>query len=219
MLLQAVIATVVKHVMRSIFNADRLTFALHLAFRVAAAKPEGAAGAKALPESEWEHLKKGGGLETSVIRLRGSHHPPKWLPSSLHASFSSLAQAHPHLLASLEQQDSEWADWFQRSEAEHLPVCASHLSMLQKTLLVQALRPDRLHSALASLAMSELALLALAPGTLSMDALQSHAGSTMPILLLATPGGDPSQELREYGVKCDPAAAMHLHHGRLVNQR
>lgn len=196
--MQAVVATVFAYVSRSLFNADRLTFALHLAFSVAATKAQAGSAGTALPEHEWEHLTKGTALPMGSFDARSTTSIPRWLPSTVHASFTALARAHPELLAPIASSEGEWADWFQRPHAETLPPSASHLSPLQKTLVVQALRPDRLHTSLVALALSELAIRGLAPGTLSMTALQEQADSKTPLLLLATPGGDPSQEVQEY---------------------
>ncbi|ERE75684.1 dynein heavy chain 12, axonemal-like protein [Cricetulus griseus] len=67
----------------------------------------------------------------------------------------------------------------------------------ENVLVVQALRPDRLQSAMALFACKALGLKELSPLPLNLKRLYKETLNIEPILIIISPGADPSQELQE----------------------
>ncbi|EPY79965.1 hypothetical protein CB1_000877044, partial [Camelus ferus] len=67
----------------------------------------------------------------------------------------------------------------------------------KQVLVVQALRPDRLQSAMALFACKTLGLKELSPPPLNLKRLYKETLEIEPILIIISPGADPSQELQE----------------------
>ncbi|MGH0159576.1 UNVERIFIED_CONTAM: hypothetical protein FKN15_075087 [Acipenser sinensis] len=68
---------------------------------------------------------------------------------------------------------------------------------LFKVLVVQAIRPDRLQSAMAVFASRALGMRELSPPPLNLKRLYKETLEIEPILIIISPGADPSQELLE----------------------
>ncbi|KAL8191060.1 UNVERIFIED_CONTAM: Cytoplasmic dynein 2 heavy chain 1 [Gekko kuhli] len=66
-----------------------------------------------------------------------------------------------------------------------------------KVLVVQAVRPDRLQSAMALFACKALGIKELSPPPLNLKRLYKETLEIEPILIIISPGADPSQELQE----------------------
>lgn len=72
------------------------------------------------------------------------------------------------------------------------------LTPFQEILVIQAFRPDRLESAMRSFACSVLDINDISPETLNLKKLYSKETiATEPILIIISPGADPSAELRD----------------------
>ncbi|MXQ96699.1 hypothetical protein E5288_WYG013272 [Bos mutus] len=67
----------------------------------------------------------------------------------------------------------------------------------ENVLVVQTLRPDRLQSAMALFACKTLGLKELSPPPLNLKRLYKETLEIEPILIIISPGADPSQELQE----------------------
>ncbi|KAJ9578979.1 hypothetical protein L9F63_024918, partial [Diploptera punctata] len=65
-----------------------------------------------------------------------------------------------------------------------------------KVLVIQALRPDRLYSALVQFALEVNVFMIFLPPALSLKQLLPETLSMEPVLLVISPGADPSEELR-----------------------
>lgn len=72
------------------------------------------------------------------------------------------------------------------------------VSPFQKVLLVQALRPDRLHSALLNFCCDMMKIETVSPPPLSLATLYEQSKPNTPVLLISSPGADPSKELQEF---------------------
>jgi dynein heavy chain 2, cytosolic len=66
---------------------------------------------------------------------------------------------------------------------------------------VQALRPDRLQSALLHFCCESLRIQSLSPPAVSLAALFEESRPLTPLLLLSSAGADPSKELQEFAAK------------------
>lgn len=133
---------------------------------------------------------------------------PEWAAPERKEAFARLAEALPHLVQVCKLDNSSlWVRWAQAAECEqhfHPKVDraagggAGGLSQFQKVLLVQALRPDRLQTAIVQFIAGALQLKSLTPPPLDLRAVGvDEASHTTPVLLLTTAGADPSRELEE----------------------
>ncbi|KAF4787703.1 hypothetical protein TURU_168391 [Turdus rufiventris] len=101
------------------------------------------------------------------------------------------------------EDEGLWRTFSQSSICEQdfpSPV-VKRISLFQQVLVVQAVRPDRLQSAMALFACKTLVIIIgikeLSPPPLNMKRLYKETLEIEPILIIISPGADPSQELQE----------------------
>ncbi|CAL1265870.1 unnamed protein product [Larinioides sclopetarius] len=178
-------------VSRSLFKADRLTFALHLIHGVFP---------QLFEEQEWEAF-------TGILMTEAKFDPeelkaslPSWVEEERGIAIALLKTTFPHLFSVLQLSDAKlWENFAKSSHCEQeLPnVVSSKISIFQQLLLVQALRPDRLYSASALFASRVLGLKELFPQAVNLKNLLKTTSNLEPILIIISAGVDPSQELSE----------------------
>lgn len=197
MLSAALLRLVFGHVSRNIFNADRLTFGMHFARHLAAEQAD---------SESWNHFfgLTVSGSRTSQVGGRGS--TPGWVPPESESGYESLTAAFPTIASDYEFNNGvTWNDWMKSPVAETcVPERVTRRggdAALMKLLVVQALRPDRLESAMTFFVCSQLGVTSIAPPPLSLTRVCEEAGSTSPVLFIVTPGSDPTQELEEHALK------------------
>ncbi|TRY83670.1 hypothetical protein DNTS_027964 [Danionella cerebrum] len=125
---------------------------------------------------------------------------PSWIDQERLMAVALLKSTFASLYQSLCLSDTDlWLSFLRSSccEQEIPPSIAKKISLFQQVLLVQALRPDRLQSAMALFASQALGLRQLSPPPLNLQHLYSETLATEPVLLIISPGADPSQELQE----------------------
>ncbi|OWK62944.1 Cytoplasmic dynein 2 heavy chain 1 [Lonchura striata] len=86
---------------------------------------------------------------------------------------------------------------FQENEWETFTGVIVGDTIRKSVLVVQAVRPDRLQSAMALFACKTLGIKELSPSPLNMKRLYKETVEIEPILIIISPGADPSQELQE----------------------
>ena len=167
---------------QSLFRCDRLTFAMMLLRGMCPEQFE---------SGEWELL-----TGQTPVDLRTAEKGPGWVPTARAAYFNSLAARFPAYVSSLQLKASEiWGLWAShpRCEEEFPSAVQRQLRPAQQLLLVQAVRPDRFMSSLARVCTALLQLpAATAP---SLRSLATRA--EMPILIIVSPGTDPTAELQD----------------------
>ncbi|CAK8696967.1 unnamed protein product [Clavelina lepadiformis] len=187
---------VYEYVTRSLFKVDRLMFALHLARGTRQDQ---------FKDKEWEHflgMLVGGAVIEKDEKKHSRENFPVWIEAERHRDVSFLRSTFPSLYQALKLDDGgAWMTFARSSQCEQeLPQSVSaKISQFQQVLVVQALRPDRLQSAMALFASRALGLREISPPTTSLRRLY-ESGSTLPsdpILIVLSPGADPSQELQE----------------------
>lgn len=95
-------------------------------------------------------------------------------------------------------EDSTWREWAIAAECEKQFPSDRRLTMFQQILIVQALRPDRLPMAMREFACRVLNLKDISPETTSIRYVyETETVASEPILIIISPGSDPSEELRE----------------------
>ena len=76
------------------------------------------------------------------------------------------------------------------------------MTSFQQLLVIQAFRPDRLESSMRLFACDLLGIRDISPETLNLKKLYStETISTEPILIIISPGVDPSTELRDLAME------------------
>ena len=188
MLSHALLRLVFAHVSRSIFNADRLTFGMHFARHLAKERADA---------DSWNFYF---GLDAGDAATRGGA-VPRWVPQEVSGRYANLVGAFPAIASAYDLEDGgKWSDWMRSPNAEAcVPSGAPHgASVFAELLLVQAMRPDRLASAMSAFVCGELGVESIAPAPLSMHRVCEEASASSPVLFIVTPGSDPSQELEEH---------------------
>ncbi|KAK2517344.1 Dync2h1 [Columba guinea] len=186
--------TVYEYVCRCLFKADQLMFALHF---VRGMHPE------LFQENEWETFT--GVIIGDTVRKSDSQKSirdqiPSWIEQDRTWAVASLKIALPGLYQTLCFEDEGlWHTFSQSSvcEQDFPSTIAKRISLFQQVLVVQAVRPDRLQSAMALFACKTLGIKELSPSPLNLKRLYKETLEIEPILIIISPGADPSQELQE----------------------
>uniref|UniRef100_A0A671UXN0 Cytoplasmic dynein 2 heavy chain 1 n=1 Tax=Sparus aurata TaxID=8175 RepID=A0A671UXN0_SPAAU len=177
---------VYEYVCRSLFKADQLMFALHF---VKGMHPE------LFQESEWDVF-----TGTIVGEMFKKEEFPFWIDQERHGAVAIFKTTFPALYQSLCLSDSDlWLSFSQSSQCEQeIPSSiAKKITPFQQLLLVEAVRPDRLQSAMAAFATQALGMKELSPPPLNLRRLYTETLEWEPVLIIISPGADPSQELAE----------------------
>uniref|UniRef100_A0A8C7E017 Dynein cytoplasmic 2 heavy chain 1 n=1 Tax=Oncorhynchus kisutch TaxID=8019 RepID=A0A8C7E017_ONCKI len=126
---------------------------------------------------------------------------PSWIDQERLGAVAMFKSTFPGLYQSLCLSDSDLWLSFSRSsncEQEVPPSIAKKIKPFQQVLLVQAIRPDRLQSAMAAFTSQALGECEeLSPPPLNLRRLYSETLEIEPVLIIISPGADPSQELLE----------------------
>ena len=188
MLSAALLRLVFGQVSRSIFNSDRLTFGMHFTRHLAAEDAD---------ESHWNYYF---GLE-AADGSGGRGSVPSWVPENAAQAYINLTATFPSATSELRlSEGTTWGGWIDSPVAETC-VPAPSAGAFMQLLLVQALRPDRLQSAMDSFVRTQLGVESIAPPALSLPRVCDEADAATPVLFIVTPGSDPSQELEEHAEK------------------
>lgn len=179
---------VYQYVSRSIFKSDRLSFALYF---IRTLYPD------YFEPNEWElftgqFISADAQVNTDI---------PEWIPGERKTAFKKISEVLPGLVKKLDFHNQDlWLKWIRS------PTCETEfkekISLAQKMLIIQHLRPDRLLSMMTLFCCHYLAIENLSPQTLMLKSLLDHETKpSEPIIFITTPGADPSEEIREFGAK------------------
>ncbi|XP_047109239.1 cytoplasmic dynein 2 heavy chain 1 [Schistocerca piceifrons] len=180
-----------QQVSRSLFKSDRLMFALHLIHSLFPSE---------IPDDEWSVFL---GQHLSVIRADSGSiggELPDWISKEQLIDVYTIKTVLPKFWEELHLEDHAlWSAYYHSIECEtNLPSkVVKKISPFQRVLVMQALRPDRLLSAMSLFTLQVLGLSDLSPPAISLKQLYSESLPYEPILLITSPGADPSEELRE----------------------
>lgn len=201
LLTQRLQQVVFRFILRSLFKADRLTFALHY---VHGLFPQ------AVDSAEWS-LFRG----ESTIEPDARIAVPAWISTDRMQATQQFLSVCPSLANALGLENfGTWDRWHHSGtpEAKLPDAVHSKLSAFQRLLTVQALRPDRIESAMSVFVCEMLGMSSLAPASGQlMEIYENESSATEYILMVTTPGADPSQELEEFArsvVGADNFAAL-----------
>uniref|UniRef100_A0AAV2J329 Cytoplasmic dynein 2 heavy chain 1 n=1 Tax=Knipowitschia caucasica TaxID=637954 RepID=A0AAV2J329_KNICA len=177
---------VYEYVCRSLFKADQLMFAMHF---VKGMHPE------LFQENEWDAFT--GSIVGEMFKKEDF---PSWIDQERHAAVAILKATFPGLYQSLCLSDANlWLSFSRSSQCEQeMPSSiVKKISAFQQLLLVQAIRPDRLQSAMVAFASQTLSMKELSLPPLNLRRLYAETLEAEPVLIIISPGADPSQELAE----------------------
>ncbi|CAG6004611.1 unnamed protein product [Menidia menidia] len=177
---------VYEYVCRSLFKADQLMFSMHFVKGMYS---------ELFQENEWEVF-----IGSIVGEMFKKEEFPAWVDQERHGALAILKSTFPALYQTLCLSDSDlWLSFLQSSQCEQeIPSSiAKKISLFQQLLLVQAARPDRLQSAMTAFASHALAIKELSPPPLNLRRLYTETMEWEPVLIIISPGADPSQELAE----------------------
>ncbi|MED6257511.1 Cytoplasmic dynein 2 heavy chain 1, partial [Ataeniobius toweri] len=177
---------VYEYVCRSLFKADQLMFAMHFVKGMYS---------ELFQENEWEVL-----IGSIVGEMFKKEEFPSWIDQERHGAVAILKTTFPALYQTLCLSDSDlWLSFLQSSQCEQeIPSSITRkISLFQQLLLVQAVRPDRLQSAMTAFASQALGMKELSPPPLNLRRLYTETMEWEPVLIIISPGADPSQELAE----------------------
>jgi dynein heavy chain 2 len=191
---------VLNFVSRSLLKEDRLMFALHLVHDMHPAMfgAGGPAGQPAADSAEWQLLL--GDVVPGAAEAAGKPVPP-WVPPERAPALRLLLGALPDLARGLGLGDGDkWARWAasRAPEADFPGDVAASTPAFRRVLLVAALRPDRLLSALQAFACDALGVPSVSPSPTPLRALLAESAPLTPILMMTTTGADPTRELTEF---------------------
>uniref|UniRef100_A0A665UBA6 Dynein cytoplasmic 2 heavy chain 1 n=1 Tax=Echeneis naucrates TaxID=173247 RepID=A0A665UBA6_ECHNA len=148
-------------------------------------------------DQEWEVFT---GSIVGEIFKKEAREFPSWIDVERHGAVAIFKATFPGLYQSLCLSDSDlWLSFSQSLQCEQeLPSSiAKKITPFQQLLLVQAIRPDRLQSAMAAFASQALGMKELSPPPLNLRRLYTETLEWEPVLIIISPGADPSQELAE----------------------
>ncbi|XP_068440329.1 cytoplasmic dynein 2 heavy chain 1 isoform X1 [Clinocottus analis] len=177
---------VYEYVCRSLFKADQLMFTMHF---VKGMYPD------LFQENEWDVF-----TGSIVGEMFKKEEFPSWIDQERQGAVAIFKTTFPALYQSLCLSDSDlWLSFSRSSQCEQeIPSSiAKKISPFQQLLLVQAVRPDRLQSAMAAFATQALGMKELSPPPLNLRRLYTETLEWEPVLIIISPGADPSQELAE----------------------
>ncbi|GAB1603232.1 cytoplasmic dynein 2 heavy chain 1-like isoform X1, partial [Argonauta hians] len=184
---------VYKSVCRSLFKADQLMFALHLAHRW---HPD------QFGANEWELLTGTFVSDFKISAQALEQELPPWMEDRECAmAVAVLKYNFPDLFGKLQFEDSNLWRPFLRSrycEQEFPASIERNVTKFQRLLVIQAVRPDRLQMAMTQFACWVLGIKDLAPPSFNLKKLYvEETMATEPILIIISPGADPSHDLQE----------------------
>jgi dynein heavy chain 2 len=124
---------------------------------------------------------------------------PKWIDPERASDFALLKTNLTELYQKANLEDeSMWRRWASINDCEREFPQDIRLTMFQQILIIQALRPDRLPIVMKDYACKLLNVKDISPSTSNIRYIyENETVATEPILILVSPGSDPSEELRE----------------------
>ncbi|XP_033632471.1 cytoplasmic dynein 2 heavy chain 1-like isoform X2 [Asterias rubens] len=182
---------VYEYVCRSLFKEARLMFALHLVHGMYAHH---------FKENEWELFLGQIVSDVKPDANKSKDGLPSWIDQDRVQAVSVLKSNFVPLYQTLNLSDTNLWSSFSRSsqcEQEFPTSLEKKISPFQQTLVVQVLRPDRLQSSMSMFASKILGMKELSPPTLNLKRLCQETVPSEPILVIISPGADPSQELQD----------------------
>ncbi|VDK75265.1 unnamed protein product, partial [Onchocerca ochengi] len=184
--------TVYEHVSRALFKKDRLMFSMRFIHGIYPSL---------FAQNEWE-------LFSGLIVDDATIHPIEkidWIDSERKVAVAKLQKYLPTLFNNLRFTDQGL--WSEFARAINCETTFPHsvdavITPFQKLLVIQSIRPERLYSAIINFVSNVLGIPSINPSPIDLTSIyKSESNENEPIMILISPGGDPSQELEELARK------------------
>lgn len=190
---------------QGLFEQDKLTFKLMMTMRIMQAEQGDAAGKQGLRE-DMVQLLLHGGVSWALDQLPRK---PEWL--QLNPWQNVVAVSHSlDILSDLKSlveapaNEREWRHWYECDAPEELRIPKiddrlqnNDLGAFLRLLVLRCFRPDRVRLAATKFIGQVLGSEYVDPVTTSLDDAADAADSKTPVVLLLTPGADPTVQLEE----------------------
>lgn len=123
--------------------------------------------------------------------------------------------AFHNLLHSLETDMLQWKKWYTEEKVElaDIPKAMKEISKFHKLMLLRAMRPDRLTSALTQFIADIMGEKYIEQPPFSIFETFEETSKTTPIFFVLFPGVDPTQDVEKVGAKHD----ISIQNGRFLN--
>ena len=180
------------YISRSLFKRDLLTFALHFVHGI---------HENLFNINEWEYFCGVYRVEDSLqdLNLEYSYDIPSWCNLERKVDINALKFSFPSLYSILDvSNEGLWLEFARSTYCEHhIPAAiVNRLTPFQRLIIIQTLRPDRLKSAMQYFCEQALGF-SIFSSSINLENTILQSSSDIPILIIISPGSDPSQELHD----------------------
>jgi len=189
---------------RGLFEVDKLTYRLMLTLKVLQTEPD-----SFLDQQMITILLRGGAALSQDQVPRNPFEP--WLQLSAWFNICQLSQSldfFGDLRTAMEQNQPEWKRWYESEAPETLQVprledrLVSHPSgPFMRFLIVRSFRDDRTRLAANAFIGTVLGSRFIDPAPTRLDEIHAVSDNKTPVVLLLTPGADPTSQLEELAKK------------------
>ncbi|XP_065644391.1 dynein axonemal heavy chain 2 isoform X2 [Hydra vulgaris] len=117
------------------------------------------------------------------------------------------------IIASFEQFSQDWNQWFISAEPESTPLIGewqNGCNELQRMLIIRSLRPDRVGFCAASFIVNNLGPKFVDPPVLDMRAVLEDSNARTPLIIVLSPGVDPTASLLQLAESCGMINRFHI---------
>jgi len=179
------------YVGRGLYKADRLMWAIHLIHGMRTEE---------FKENEWEYFVG----DIVDVGSGPCDELPKFAEEEQGSLFRVFLKTFPTLVEKLKFSESAWTKWSRHPQCEVAFPKSQRKSTtpFSRLMIVQCLRPDRLHRAIDHFACEVLALESVAPPPMNLKKVfEEESNAQTPVLMIVTTGMDPSKSLGEVAVE------------------
>ena len=204
---ESITLTVFNYIHRGLFEKDKLTVATLLTFAILINDNK-------LKPSEVSYL-----LQGKFSTDPGNMGPlQEWLPENIWPKLKALEgiQRFRGLGDNMQSDSDEWCEWFDVEKAEDAPLPGDYeksFSPLDKLILLRALRPDRLLSALTEFISNTMGKDYVSQKPFNMQATFEETNNRTPIFFVLFAGVDPTPWVENLGKQM----GISLENKRFVN--
>ncbi|KAI6655602.1 cytoplasmic dynein 2 heavy chain 1-like [Oopsacas minuta] len=182
----------------SVFKRDLLTFALHFVHGL---------HENLFNIGEWEYFcgifssyTTNQDISSELNSEYYNQNIPSWCGSDCETAINRLKSTFPSLYSLLDlHNETLWLEFARSTQCEHLipATVINRLTAFQKLIIIQSLRPDCLKAAIEAFCGKVLGSSNICSPSLNLRKIITESVSSNPILIMVSPGADPSQELQD----------------------